>query len=73
MFISLLYVKYRPVARGATRAGAPPSVKYSTDGEGGGFEISDIPERGVVCESSDVRKFLRAIIKLIYKYLIKLF
>ena len=43
-------------------------------GRGCGFEISDIPGRGegVVCESSDVRKFLRAIIKLIYKYLIKL-
>ena len=29
--------------------------------EGGGFEISDIPGRGrgVVCESSDVRKFLK--------------
>ena len=28
---------------------------------GGGFEISDIPGRGegVVCESSDVRKFLK--------------
>ena len=31
------------------------------NGEGGGFEISDIPGRGegVVCESSDVRKFLK--------------
>ena len=32
-------------------------------GRGGGFEISDIPGRGelrgVVCESSDVRKFLK--------------
>ena len=30
-------------------------------GGGGGFEISDIPGRGegVVCESSDVRKFLK--------------
>ena len=32
-------------------------------GGGGGFEISDIPGRGegVVCESSDVRKFLKKI------------
>ena len=32
------------------------------NGERGGFEISDIPGRGeggVVCESSDVRKFLK--------------
>ena len=31
------------------------------NGQGGGFEISDIPGRGkgVVCESSDVRKFLK--------------
>ena len=31
------------------------------NGEGGGFEISDISGRGegVVCESSDVRKFLK--------------
>ena len=31
------------------------------DWGGGGFEISDIPGRGegVVCESSDVRKFLK--------------
>ena len=31
------------------------------NGEGGGFEISDIPGQGegVVCESSDVRKFLK--------------
>ena len=37
------------------------------NGKGGGFEISDIPGRGegggggggVVCESSDVRKFLK--------------
>ena len=28
-------------------------------GRGGGFEISDIPGGGVVCESSDVRKFLK--------------
>ena len=26
---------------------------------GGGFEISDIPGGGVVCESLDVRKFLK--------------
>ena len=30
-------------------------------GRGGGFEISDIPGGGVVCESSDVRKFLKKI------------
>ena len=32
-------------------------------GRGGGFEISDIPGRGegVVCDSSDVRKFLKKI------------
>ena len=33
-------------------------------GRGGGFEISDIPGRGeggVVCESLDVRKFLKKI------------
>ena len=28
-------------------------------GGGAGFEISDISGRGVVCESSDVRKFLK--------------
>ena len=44
--------------QGAVYKGRP------ANGEGGGFEISDIPGRGeggggVVCESSDVRKFLK--------------
>ena len=39
--------------QGAVYKGRPEN------GEGGGFEISDIPGRGVVCESSDVRKFLK--------------
>ena len=40
-------------------------VRQMGRGGGGGFEISDIPGRGeggggvVVCESSDVRKFLK--------------
>ena len=48
------YMLFVPL--GAVYKGRP------ANGEGGGFEISDIPgrgERGVVCESSDVRKFLK--------------
>ena len=43
-------------------SGKGPSTKDVRQmGRGGGFEISDIPGRGegVVCESSDVRKFLK--------------
>ena len=56
------HVKYIPIVfsrvLGAVYKGRP------ANGEGGGFEISDISGRGeggVVCESSDVRKFLKKI------------
>ena len=41
----------------------PSTKEVRQMGRGGGFEISDIPGRGegVVCESSDVRKFLKKI------------
>ena len=53
--IPLLARTRQPLDQGAVYKGRP------ANGEGCGFEISDIPERreGVVCESSDVRKFLK--------------
>ena len=37
----------------------PINIRGGGGGGGGGFEISDIPGGGVVCENSDVRKFLK--------------
>ena len=57
------------------KSGKGPSTKDVRQmGRGVVLKFRTFPDggRGVVCESSDVRKFLRAIIKLIYKYLIKL-
>ena len=55
-----LYTRYPIVARRASKG-----ILHTRGGGGGGFEISDIPagrgEGGVVCESSDVRKFLKKI------------
>ena len=53
--MSAVYVVNRMKVRGRLQR---TSGKW---GGGGGFEISDIPGRGegVVCESSDVRKFLK--------------
>ena len=53
--VKTLVAKHANDPLGAVYKGRP------ANGEGGGFEISDIPGRGegVVCESSDVRKFLK--------------
>ena len=56
MLSDLIIVDCKKYILGAIYKGRP------ANGEGGGFGISDIPGRGeggVVCESSDVRKFLK--------------